>query len=294
MTNEQWQSLSQIVGGIGTAVAALSAFGFYHLSALANGERGRLSRPGQRQAANRKLLAKRRQERERVCQLLMLVGVLITVLGGYGSWLFGSRVEAEKERTSAFVGQLNAKTKLVLSGTHGIVPRIELGQSNAFVVGAPSSAPNYGMLMPLLEESGLTVYKEDGEVKVSVTIRDKQGSAIAMLEKNEWKVNPSKSFDRNYTSDMLEVCDAANEPVLQVHVLPDRVRLQMQTYNSRGKLMGIGAVKLNLRGGNRLYGFITPDVRRDYSDIHFRRVFRYPSEKHLGELVSQTTLRPGK
>jgi hypothetical protein len=82
------------------------------------------------------------------------------------------------------------------------------------------------MLFPALTKSQFTAEAVDGEMKVSTQIADEDGKLIAEIIRNEWKINPNGSWDRNYSSDALEVKDAQGNIILQVRVLMDHIQIQ--------------------------------------------------------------------
>ncbi len=136
-----------------------------------------------------------------ISQFAILVGLLLAALGGYGVYHFGKRIEREKEASAAYTGEIKPKNQVVLSGKDHIWPQLEFDNSGAiFVYTGPQGAP----LFEFMEDANLTVIREDGRVKVSLRIFNKTGQLVAELAKNEWRVNPVNSFDRNYSSDALE------------------------------------------------------------------------------------------
>jgi hypothetical protein len=122
----------------------------------------------------------------------------------------------------------------------------------------------------------------DEQVKVSTTIRDSSGEIEAQLERNEWKVSPfPTTWDRNYNDDSLEVIDTQHHPprvVLQVRVLPDRIRLQGEWWD---KNRGIRIVK-NPQGGGLIMHLW---AEHDPDEPHIEPIFKYPSDQHLRELM---------
>ncbi len=81
----------------------------------------------------------------------------------------------------------------------------------------------------------------NGRVQLSTTIRAKDGSLIVEIVKNHWTVSSSKAicWDKNYSSDRLEVKDGKGRVVLQVRVLPSIVQFQAEWDEEKGKSGGI-------------------------------------------------------
>ena len=103
---------------------------------------------------------------------------------------------------------------------------------------------------------------------------------VSEIIDNEWKVNPQLAWDRNYTTNALEVKNAEGEIVLQVSLRGDRATIQAVFFDDNGEGVALSAVpsggalfqKLNSRDGFTLQYPIKP-------------LFAYPSELHLGELL---------
>jgi hypothetical protein len=64
----------------------------------------------------------------------------------------------------------------------------------------------------------------------STTIKDLHDNLIVEIKDNHWHVSPEKSscWDKNYTDDSLEVKDGRGRVVLQVRVLPNKIKLQAE------------------------------------------------------------------
>jgi hypothetical protein len=229
-----------------------------------------------------------------IAQAITAIGLVLAALGGYGAYYFGQRIEKDKQRAAevqdaqskaraAQTGLLQAQRKPtetpILDPTKGVYPILELGDSGAkFLFTGPQGTP----IFKFAGDNHITVVREDGEVKVSATIRDKSGDVVAELVKNEWKVNPRNSWDRNYTTDALEVRDNTGDIVLQVRALPDRIQFQAKLYDSAG--MGIAFGKSDIPGqpGGIIEFARPPDGT---FRIKVAPMFKYPSERHLGELA---------
>jgi hypothetical protein len=130
------------------------------------------------------------------------------------------------------------------------------------------------------DDNPLTIENIFRKVKVSTTIRDKSGAIVAELSKNQWRVWPPKTFDRNYTDDTLEVRRSDGNIVLQVRVLPDRVQLQGEWRSADGR--GIRLVKAP--GGGGVIVIRRGEFERD--DPKIKPIFRYPSDSHFRELLA--------
>ncbi len=213
-------------------------------------------------------------------QVAIVLGVLLTALGGYGAYVFGKRVDREKEAPAAYSGELRANEEILFSGPNHVWPKIEFGDSGAILM---YTGPEGSPLFRIGEETGLTIVREGRQVKLSTIIRDQNGRVVAELVKNEWKVNPHNSWDRNYTADTLEVKDPTGDIVLQVRALPDRIQLQAKFYEATGRGVGFGAIRGpdgQWGGGIELTGSAHPRLT-----LRIAPLFKYPSDRHLGEPV---------
>ena len=185
------------------------------------------------------------------------------------------------------------KSELLFSATEGgKTPLIQIGTSG--VVLAPKGFgrgtydemekdPTGAYLMPILKASQLTVESIDGKIKVSTRIDDADGNLIAEIIRNEWKVFPGRSWDRNYSDDALEVKDARGLVVLQVRALADRIQIQ-----------GGWWVDMGFNGWAQMFMFADPANKGAQMAFVPKNgkgkppsippIFEYPSDLHLGEM----------
>ena len=127
----------------------------------------------------------------------------------------------------AYTGILEPEKPISLlysTKTEGRIPKLRIGPSNVFIAG---DAPGFvSMLFPALSKAQFTVEAIDNEMRVSTRVADESGNLIAELIRNEWKVNPNGSWDRNYSADALEVKDAQGQVILQVRAFLDHIQIQ--------------------------------------------------------------------
>jgi hypothetical protein len=178
--------------------------------------------------------------------------------------------ESRESAKSKYSGTLRPNSIVLLSAKTSALPKIEIGDGGAiFELGMPQGVP----FIQIFEDNNLTVLLEDGVVKVSTIIRNRDGSIVAELIKNEWKINTKNSFDRNYSKDALEVKNDSGDVVLQVRSLEDRIQFQGIFYDAKGK----GWAIVKPPGGGALMGS-TSTV-----NVKIEPIFEYPSDLHLGE-----------
>lgn len=116
------------------------------------------------------------------------------------------------------------------------------------------------------------IEKENGQVVVSLIVRDRDGNAIVEITKNKWRVSPSLAWDKNYTSDSIEVLDARGRVVLHTKLLRNGIRLETEIHDEQG-------------GSGRFGGSIANDPGFHRNDA-IARWFKYPSKDHWGELTT--------
>jgi hypothetical protein len=176
----------------------------------------------------------------------------------------------EKEKTK-YAGIIKPKTKILLSSEDNVYPKLELGDGGTvFVYAGKEGEP----MFQIFKDSHITILIEDDQLKVSSIIRNKNG-IIAELIKNEWKINPNNSFDRNYSQNALEVKDNTGDIVFQVKHVGDRIQFQGKFYDVNGNAVGIGKDRSG-RGGVITF--------RPELELRIEPIFKYPSDLHLGEL----------
>ena len=230
------------------------------------------------------------QALQTLCQILVAFGILLSAIGGYGSYYFGQKLQRQKEAAienkekelaaiKAYSGILATKTEVVFSPAKEVYPQLEFGDSGSIL---KFTGPRGVPLFKIAEDNDITIELEDGQIKVSTKIRDKTGHLVAEILRNEWKVNPDKSWDRNYSKDALEVRDPTGDVVLQVRLMSDRVQFQAKLYDSAGRGIGFGKAKSKEGWGGviELTGSMHPNL-----ELKIQPIFKYPSELHLGQLV---------
>jgi len=233
------------------------------------------------------------------------VHFLILILALAGATILASkdleaiRKQAEEEAKSKYAGVLKAESKVLLPFEQPIITKLEIGwtlnKPGAIIQypGGPLSnvfKDSKGNVPKAFEDICLTIREKDEEVKVSTLIRDQNGTIVAVLTDNEWKVSPPPvTFDRNYTKDMLEVIDGKGNVVLQVRVLKDRIQLNGVFYDSHGNGIVIFPPEESDRGTkfpkDEHVGVIQLlPQNRAYTGKSIKPIFKYPSDLHLGEL----------
>jgi len=107
----------------------------------------------------------------------------------------------------------------------------------------------------------------DGELRVTLVMRDGEGRVIGYIRENEWHLSRNAVLEYNFSMDRLEVIGLDNQIVFQI-------RIDANTVFLAGDFYGQGP-KPALLSYRPWLGPGSPDGGR---------LFQYPSCQHLGEL----------
>lgn len=223
--------------------------------------------------------------------ILGVVGTITAATGALGSYHFGLKVQKEKDDAAAAkeketaartadTGLLAVEPKVVLSGNTFNAPILEIGDSGTMLRHTGKEGQS---LLKFADDNRLVILQDKDGIKISTQIKNKKGELVAELINNEWKINKNNSWDRNYTSNALEVKDNTGDVVLQVKLLEDRVQFQGKLYDSQGTGIALLKSKYKQRPG----GLIQVAVAgRSELTEKIKPIFRYPSDRHFGELIN--------
>jgi hypothetical protein len=185
--------------------------------------------------------------------------------------------------------------KWVSANGGGRIPFIQIGNSN--IIFGPKGIPyiqplNEGQggayLMPALNESQFKVESIEGKFRISTQLANESGNWVAEIIRNEWRVAPPPgTWDRNYSDDSLEVINVQGRVVLQVKVLPDRIQLQ-GVWPASPEWKAAGARYIGIRQNptnpaEAQFNVLGADHVPDSEWPTISRMFKYPSDLHLGE-----------
>jgi hypothetical protein len=202
----------------------------------------------------------------------------VTMVGAsVASIMEQNREKAAEAKTGILIGPKDRPVITVEIGRSGSMFTCFVDDDSIFDLG--DFHRRFGSSQVWLEAIG-------NEAKLSAKLRDSEGKLIAVLDKNVWQVNPNNYFDRNFTHDAIEIVDNTGRVVLQVEMLTDRVRFQGILYNESG--IGFGFVQAP--GGGAFLMPLPPDKEKREAMINAHpigRLFKYPSETHLGERLEQ-------
>jgi hypothetical protein len=147
------------------------------------------------------------------------------------------------------------------------------------------TGPRNGSIFTIVG-SKLSLRRERGKLLLSTEVRDRSaGIVVVSIVDNHWTVSKSQSvvWDKNYTSNTLEVKDGRGRVVLQVIMLPDRVQIQGEWWHEDGnggrivRPFPFDSVKTG-----PVFVIMTPLFQTDEPRIE--PIFKYPSKDRFGEL----------
>jgi hypothetical protein len=205
-----------------------------------------------------------------ICVAIILVMAILEIVN--------QRSERKEKAKQQFTGVLHTKSKVLVSLDLKNLPKIEVADTGSTI--EIGSGANKKFFYALSKDSNFKLEAEKGQLKITLLIRDRTGKAVAEIIRNEWKVNPNSSFDRNYTKNALEIKDLSGEIILQIRLIEDRIQLQGKFYRPDGSGVEIGKLDTdkNHPGGIHFLGPDTP------STLKIEPIFLYPSNQRLGEL----------
>jgi hypothetical protein len=187
-----------------------------------------------------------------------------------------------------YTGEIAHPGKVIWSHENPF-PMIQIGFSN--VIFAPGAGEFGELILPALRREQFLIETTNGQIKVSTRVTDAAGNLIVEIIRNEWKVSPPPgTWDRNYNSNSLEVKDPKGHIILQVTIWPDMVQLQGAWHlGPEWKPAGMEyvIVRADPSGNGAEFGFYPYNPKPEVEWPEIKPLFKYPSERHLGELAEQ-------
>jgi len=162
---------------------------------------------------------------------------------------------------------------------------IEIGGNSGVLANWTGDGPLFST--GTLEQSSLKVERMKGKIAVSTIIRDETGRLIAEIIRNEWQLRPSLLWDRNFNDNAIEVRDEKGFVVLQLVLLPDRIRIQGYWRSDQGSF---GIMK-SPRSEETRCGFCCAascDRMRHHTNIHVpQRQTPWGTGEQIGKVNEQ-------
>jgi hypothetical protein len=204
----------------------------------------------------------------------VILGLITLLLG-----CLQVRQEYVERKAAASVGTLEAPPAIE---EHPNTLPLRIGKSCVtFLLKIPPGSMTTELLpLPIgdkWDDQPIYLSVRDGYMFVNTTLRDEEGNVVAVLRDNEWQVNENNYFDRNYSSNALEVLDNKDRVVLQIITTESEILLSVLLTGPDGQTLttvgseGEGAIFKNATKNNP-------------ADLEIPRYFKYPSDTHLGEL----------
>ncbi|MCX6704575.1 MAG: hypothetical protein NTZ07_04005 [Candidatus Woesebacteria bacterium] len=182
----------------------------------------------------------------------------------------GKKIEKKNEDISKYTGVIKAHPITIFSLKENIIPKVQIGDRGPIFQGDFS----------LFKRLGLQVRIKDKQIKVSASVTDYNNELVATIIDNEWKVNPNKSFDRNYSNDAFEVKDNKGKVVLQIKLTEKILQFQGILYDPKRGLSWLVAQR---ERDGRMDGFMEIQKPGESFSYSISPIFKYPSNLHLGE-----------
>lgn len=199
-------------------------------------------------------------------QVLIAVGIICTAIGGFGTYCVGKKIE----EISKYTGVIKVQPTTIFSLEENIIPKIQIGDRG----------PIFPSDFSWFKRLGLQVRIEDKQIKVSASVTDYNNELVATIIDNEWKVNPNKSFDRNYSNDAFEVKDNKGKVVLQIKLTEKILQFQGILYDPKKGLLWLVAQR---ERDGRMNGFMEIQKPGESFSYSISPIFKYPGNLHLGE-----------
>lgn len=202
--------------------------------------------------------------------LRVLIGIIIATIGGclvtYGWQLRNMEIMAMKGEIIPFEVDPNRSIEIQIGGIHVITTLDQL--SEGFNL---TRYVNLGFDYPF------QIRLKERKFLTSIEIRNMDGEIVAKIVDNQWVVNsnPVIARDRNYNAYAFEVIDSDLIPVIQVvFTAHNKMYLGGLFYVPNGRMLVTPNVTI--------FGPSSEDISEN-----IERIFVYPSEQHLGEMVNQ-------
>jgi len=207
----------------------------------------------------------------RLMQVSIIVGVV--AVGGfpvYQRW--------RTEQAVAVEGDLIGAGPAVNDGKQHGFPMLQVGGTTWVMT--PDGVAD---IFPFFRDSGVRIEWGYKGPLLTTPVRDRNGNLLAEITRNHWRIYPLYCADKNYRKDALEIKDSAGHVVLQVRILPDRIRLQGEWWDTQGN----GIRLLSPPNPTPSAGSIVIPLNRQNQHIEslIQPMFEYPSKDHWQEFV---------
>ena len=191
-------------------------------------------------------------------QLSFIALATFALIGGA---FLGGRIDYNREASAAadrFFGRL--KPAAPVAGTDSTRPKLKIG-GTTLVWDGPKDEP----ILIMCDGSQIFLKLQNGNVLVTLKVRDDEGNLVAAIEDNVWQTLERSHgiWDRNYNDSALEVIRRDGEVALQVSLFGDTAEILGEWRGKDGCRTG-----LKINGQKKI-----------------KTMFKYPSQEFFGVLA---------
>jgi hypothetical protein len=200
---------------------------------------------------------------QRILTVLSTLSILLAVWIGFTDLSKNARIARVASRFGDLSDPAGAITPLLIVGNDGA--RFQLH-------GKPFDFQSVG---PIFKH-----YVIEGELCVDVVVRERNGEAVATIDRNTWYVYSDK-YEFNNDDNGFELVEKGDRKVyFQIQLKNGNTHVAGTLFNKNG--YGYRFWNEDKRRLSAMY-LITPETTDDYTFGHIPRLFRYPREKFVGE-----------
>ncbi len=215
----------------------------------------------------------------RVPRITRLLGAMLAVIIFMGIFESMAARQWKEEQAAKTEGDLTGAGPAINDGKPHGFPMLQVGDTVYMMT--PDGVAD---IFPFFKDSGVRIEWGYKGPLLSTPVRDRNGNLIAEITNNHWFIYSLYSANKNYTNNALEIKDSAGHVVLQVQILPDRIKLQGEWWDTQGN--GIRLVKpINLPSSSGGSMVIPLGRQNQHIEYLIPPMFQYPSKDHWGELA---------
>lgn len=206
-----------------------------------------------------------------------LLLAIVLAVGFIGVFWSTARGQWREEKAAVLEGDLVGAGLAINDGKQHGFPMLQIGEGTTLVM-TPDGVAD---IFPFFRDSGVRIEWGYKGPLLTTPVRDRNGNLLAEITRNHWRVYPQYCADKNYTKEVLEIKDSAGHVVLQVRILPDRIRLQGEWWNTEGN----GIRLLGVPNPTPAQGSMVVPLNRQNQHIEslIQPIFEYPGKDHWRE-----------